>query len=501
MIPNDKAAEILRLAQAEKWPPGTIASQLGVHHSVVTRVLGQQSFCTGLVQQRPSIIDPYLPFVLETLAKYPRLPASRLYQMVLERGYKGAPDHFRSLVARHRPKPVAEAFLRLRTLPGEQAQVDWGDFGKLDVDGTTRRLFAFVMVLSFSRSMFLFFSLGAAMGAFLRGHILAFEHFAGVPRTILYDNLKSAVLERVGDAIRFNPTLLELASHYRFQPKPVAVARGNEKGRVERAIQYARTSFFPARSFRDVDDLNAQALCWVQDIAGQRPCPEDRRRKVCEVFNDERDRLLPLPDVPFPAEDRVVVHAGKTPYVRFDLNDYSIPHDHVRRSLTVVANPSVVRIMDGTDEIASHVRSWGKGKQIEDPSHVRDLALLKTQAREQRGMDRLHHACPACRRFFQLVAERGGNLGATTVGLTRLLDAFGAEALDAALTRAIAGDTSHLGAVRHLLDHERQSRQQPPPVELHLSEGARALSHPVRPHKLSSYDQLRNPGGDDADGQ
>ena len=440
MIPDETAAEIIRLAQAEKWPVGTIASQIGVHHSVVTRVLGEQAIAQDIVRIRPSIIDPYLPFVKDTLAKYPRLPASRLYQMVAERGYKGAPDHFRSLVSRYRPKPTAEAYMRLRTLPGEQAQVDWADFGKYEIEGASRRLYAFVMVLSYSRSVFLKFSLSAAMGAFLRGHVEAFEHFGGVARTLQYDNLKSAVLERVGDAIRFNPTLLELATHYRYLPKPVAVARGNEKGRVERAIQYVRTSFFPARTYRDLDDLNAQAAAWVREIADQRPCPGDRRRKVCEVFLDERDRLLPLPADPFPAEDRVVAHAGKTPYVRFDLNDYSIPHDRVRRSLTVHATDRSLRIVDGHDLIAAHARCWGKGKQIEDASHIEALAEAKTQAREARGMDRLHHACPSCKAFFRMVAERGGHLGATTVGLTRLLDSFGADAVEAALLRVSLDD-------------------------------------------------------------
>lgn len=110
-------------------------------------------------------------------------------------------------------------------------------------------------------------------------------------------------------------------------------------------------------------------------------------------------------------------------------------------------------------------------------------------------MDRLHHACPSCKAFFRMVAERGGNLGATTVGLTRLLDSFGADAVEAALVKAIENQTSHLGALRHLLDHDRQLRSQPPPVELHLSEQALALSRPVRPHALSTYDQLRH-GGD-----
>jgi transposase len=151
-------------------------------------------------------------------------------------------------VACHRPRPAAEAYLRLRTLPGEQAQVDWGHFGHLQIGRARRPLMAFVMVLSHSRMVFLRFFLDARMDSFLRGHALAFAAFGGVPRVLLYDNLKSAVLERVdhprGSAIRFNPTLLALAGHYRFEPRPVAPARGNEKGRVERAIRYIRDSFF-----------------------------------------------------------------------------------------------------------------------------------------------------------------------------------------------------------------------------------------------------------------
>ena len=144
-------------------------------------------------------------------------------------------------------------------MPGEQAQVDWAHFGKLQVGRAVRPLWAFVMVLSYSRRPFVRFFPGASMPFFLRGHAEAFAEFGGVPRVLLYDNLKSAVLERHGDAIRFNPTLLELAAHYRFEPRPVAIARGNEKGRVERAIRYVREAFFEARTYADLADLNRQA--------------------------------------------------------------------------------------------------------------------------------------------------------------------------------------------------------------------------------------------------
>lgn len=268
-------AEIVRLHHAEGWPVGTIAQQLGVHNSVVMRVLGQAGVVPAVTMPRPSKVDPYLPFIRETLEKYPRLRASRLLQMVQARGYTGKCSRFREIVATMRPRPRAEAYLRLATLPGEQGQVDWAHFGKLRVGRAERPLMAFVMVLSWSRMMYLRFFLDARMPSFLRGHQLAFETLGGVPREILYDNLKSAVLERVGDAIRFNETLLQLAGHYRFAPKPCAPARGNEKGRVERRIRYIRDNFFAARTYESLDDLNAQAEDWCTQVAAARPCPED----------------------------------------------------------------------------------------------------------------------------------------------------------------------------------------------------------------------------------
>jgi transposase len=339
VTPPDIEAQILRLYHAEKWTMGTIARQLHIHHSVVQRVLAQAGLPRVGPPPRPSRIDAYLPFIRQTLESYPTLTASRLYVMACGRGYRGSPDHFRHLIACHRPRPKAEAYLRLRCLPGEQGQVDWGHFGHLEIGRARRPLMAFVMVLSYSRQIFLRFFLDARTENFLRGHVAAFEAWQGVPRVLLYDNLKSAVLERRGDAIRFHPTLLSLAGHYRYEPRPVAVPRGNEKGRVERAIRHVRDSFFAARTFADLDDLNAQAEAWCNGQAAERRCPEDPKHSVREVFAEEAPRLLPMPDNPAPLLEQVAVSVGKTPYVRFDLNDYSVPHTQVRRVLTVLADP------------------------------------------------------------------------------------------------------------------------------------------------------------------
>jgi transposase len=496
VTPPDIEAQILRYYHVEKWTMGTIARQLHVHYSVVGRVLAQAGLPLIGPPPRRSLIDAYLPFIRQTLETFPTLTASRLYGMVRERGYSGRPDHFRHLIACHRPRPKAEAYLRLRTLPGEQAQVDWGHFGHLDIGRARRPLMAFVMVLSHSRRIFLRFFPDARMESFLRGHAAAFDAWGGVPRVLLYDNLKSVVLERRGDAVRFHPTLLSFAGQYRYEPRPVAIARGNEKGRVERAIRYVRDGFFAARTFKDIDDLNAQADDWCLGPAADRRCPDEPDRTVREVFADEQSRLLALPDNPAPLLEQVAVSVGKTPYVRFDLNNYSVPFTHVRRILTVLADPHEVRIVDGATVLASHPRSYDKGAKIEEPAHIQALIDFKHAARQHRGNDRLARAVPASQALLQRAAERGGSLGAITAGLLRLLDRYDAAAVQAAILEALERDVPHPNAVRFALERQREQRGGDPPVAMVLPAHVRDRDTPVRPHALETYDQLKDPSDD-----
>ncbi len=489
-ISAELEGKILRYHYVEKWRIGTIARQLNIHHNVVRRVLFQAGVPHASLTPKKSILDEFLPFVLETMLKYPTLTSRRLYDMICERGYTGGPDHFRHLMVLHRPRPLAEAYLRLKTLPGEEAQIDWGHFGHIAIGKAKRALMAFVMVLSFSRRIFLKFYLNAQMANFLRGHQEAFEAWNGLPRVLLYDNLKSAVLERQGDAIRFNPTLLEFAAHYRFEPRPVAVARGNEKGRVERAIRYARDSFFAGREWENLNDLNDQAARWCHEQASNRPCPEDRERTVRAVFEQEQPHLMSLPDNPFPTEERVEVKVGKTPYVRFDLNDYSIPHTHVHRVLTVLAEPDMIFILFGAEIIAEHPRSYDKAKQIEDESHIKTLIARKKASRHHSGQDRLSHAVPTGATLLVRAAERGYNLRVITSSLLQLLERYGAAELEIAIKEALKRNVPHPNAVRVALERRRENRNQLPPVNLDLPDDKRVRELVVKTHKLSNYDQL-----------
>jgi len=499
VTPPEIEARILRIYHAENLLIGNIARQLHVHYSVVGRVLAQAGLPRPGPPPRKSRIDPYLAFIRQTLETFPALTASRLYVMVRERGYRGSPDHFRHLIACHRPRQKAEAYLRLRCLPGEQAQVDWGHFGHLEIGRARRPLMAFVMVLSYSRQIFLRFFLDARMENFLRGHGAAFEEWQGVPRVLLYDNLKRAVLERRGDAIRFHPTLLSFAGHYRYEPRPVAVARGNEKGRVERAIRYVRDAFFAARTFADLDDLNAQAEVWCNRQAADRRCPEDLTRSVREVFTEEVPRLLALPDNPAPLLEQVAVSVGKTPYVRFDLNNYSVPHTHVRRVLTVLADPHEVRVVDGGALLACHRRSYDRDAQIEHPGHVEALVEQKRSARQHRATDRLIQAAPASQTLLIRAAERGANLGTITAALMRLLAQTSAAELQLAILEALQRGVPHPNAVRLALARRREQRGEPPRVGVALPAHLQARDTTVQPHALETYDQLKERNNASAD--
>ena len=143
MIPHDLQERILRFHFVEHWPVGTIAKQSGVHHTTVKRVLHSRGV-PGARRYRPSMVDPFLEFIEATLETYPDLPSSRLHAMVVERGYPGSKSHFRRVVAGLRPKKPAEAYQRLRTLIGEEGQVDWGHFGRREIGGARRPVSAFV---------------------------------------------------------------------------------------------------------------------------------------------------------------------------------------------------------------------------------------------------------------------------------------------------------------------------------------------------------------------
>jgi transposase len=494
MISDEQVAHIRHLFHAEPWKIGTIAAELHLHPDTVRAALDTDRF-RSQPRLRARLTDPYLDFLRQTLQQYPRLRATRLFQMIRLRGYAGSVNQLRRVVAELRP-PQREAFLRLRTFPGEQAQADWAHFGEVTLGRARRRLSGFVLTLSYSRALWVEFFLDQSLENFLLGHVHAFQDWGGAPRKLETDNLRSVVLERRGDAIHFHPRFLELSAHYHFAARPCAPARGNEKGRVERAIQYVRHSFFAARPFTTLADFNRRALDWRNQVAHQRPWPGDDSRTVAQALAEEKPHLLPLPAHPFSCDLTRTVYADKTLCVRFDLNDYSVPPPALGRALTLVASPVHVRLLDGSTEIVSHLRSYDRHQLVEDPAHRQALLEQKRKAQGSTPSGRLTAQVPESSAFLEADFQRGESTARLTLQLLHLLDDYGAGELAAALREALDRHTPRLSSVAFILArrHGQLRRRVPLPVNLSRRPDLEDLS--VSNPSLEAYDELSHDSED-----
>lgn len=481
-------AEIVRLHYAEHWRVGTIATQLDRHPDVVRRVLGIGA-PRAPSQLRPRLVDPYREFIDDTLRRYPKRRATRLYDMLRERGYTGAVRTLREYVALVRPKPKREIYLATETMAGEQAQVDWAYVDKIQVPGGERALWLFVMVLAHSRALWGEFVLDLSVHSLVRSLVRASIAFGGSTRQWLFDNPKTVVLERVGTAVRFHPTLLALCAQMRVEPRLCAVARPEHKGKVERAIRYLRDRFLAGRRILGVDEGNRALAKFLVEVAHQRPHPVHHQRTVGDVLADEKARLLALPD-PLPVTDFVEpVKPDAQAFVRFDGNRYSVPTDVADRVLTLVADDRTVRLVDGQTTVAEHARSWGKKQILEKPEHRTALVAERKAAAQLKGRDRLRAVAPAFDRVLDKWTGAGGSLAVRVTRAIKLLDLYGDDVFAAAVADVVERELADLGALATACEKHRKDRRRAVPVELVLPDHLDDAD--VIPHDLERYDGKR----------
>src|SRR5690606_8884724 len=305
---------------------------------------------------RPSKLAPYLDFLSERAAAFPDLSAARLTREIRELGYTGAYTAVKRYLAAVRPDYQPKPYeVRFETPPGVQAQVDFARFVVEfeDDPGTSRIVWLFSLVLGHSRFLFARYVLHQDLQTLLRCHMQAFELLDGVPIEILYDRMKTAVTgEDDQGHIIYNPSLLALAKHYRFQPRACRPYRAKTKGKVERPFRYIREDFFLGRSFRNMEDLNAQLIAWLDTVANVR-VHGTTQRVVAEAFAEEQEELQRLPEHRFNAVlklERRVTHDG---FVSVGGNFYSVP-DRTRRIVEVEQLPDLVRIIDRGIVVAEH---------------------------------------------------------------------------------------------------------------------------------------------------
>jgi transposase len=485
-----KENEIRRLHDVEKWKRGTIVAELNVHADVVDRVLDCGASRALLRAPRASLLDAYKAYIDETLKSHPRLRSTRLCDMIRIRGYEGGIALLRRHVADVRPVPRGEVYLRTERLVGEQAQVDWAHVGSLPVLGGTRPLWVFVMVLAYSRAMWAELVFDLTVESLRRSLVRATRFFGGVTRQWLFDNPKTVVLARHGDAVRYHPGLLEISGALRVQPMLCRPRRPTDKGSVERANRFLHDRFFAARAINSIEDGNRQLLAFIRDIADARPHPRFRERSVADVFAEEKPRLLALPDT-LPETNLVApANVDTTAFVRFGTNSYSVPPRYARQTVTLVASDCEVRLLNGGDALARHDRCWGKHQRIEDHAHRRELLEQKRAARVPKTRDRLLANVAGMTALYARWVDVGRHIGLMTARAGKLLDLYGADVLTKAVGDVLARGLHDPGALALRCEQVRRAVGAPMPVALEL--GAHVHDCDVTPHDLSHYDRPRS---------
>ncbi len=487
MIDDATRAEIRRLVLGEGFAVGTVARRLGVHHSVISRAVRESDRARRV--RAPSVLEPYKAYIVERLEKYPHLTATRLLLELRERGYRHGIAVVKRFIAAVRGSRSKKAYLRIETTPGEQAQVDWGSFGFMRVGSATRPLSCFAMVLSWSRALYLDFSLDQKIETFCAMHRRAFEFFGGVPQKILYDNLKTVVLHHVGATVQFNPTFLGFAGRYLFEPTAAPPYYPQAKGRVEGSIRYIRHSFFYGHSFASLDEVRAAAARWRDEIANARMHAATRERPA-ERLIMERPRMRALPGHAPPVDLVVPAIVSKEASVRLDTNSYSVPPSYVGRSVLVRADEQSVRVVEGGAEIARHARCWDRRRVIEDPAHREALIARRTGAQGPRRRDSFASLAPECRAYLQEVARRRIQLDNEVGKLARLVERYGQSDVVEGTRRALINRTFGAHYVRACIDQARFARGLGEPPEPVVTGHHAADSLVVEPHDLETYDAL-----------
>lgn len=352
-----------------------IARRAGLDRKTVRKYIARGLEPPAYKPRRPRVrlVDAFAPYLRERLAAYPELSGRRLWREVRELGFKGGYASLTGFLQGIRPAPVPVFERRFETSAGRQAQVDFAQFRTAFTDdpGQVRIVWLFSMVLGHSRLIWGRFVAHQDLQTVLRCHVAAFEALGGVPSEVLYDRMRTVVAgEDAEGQVVFNTSLLACARHYGFQPKACRPYRAKTKGKVERPFRYVREDFFLARSFRDLDDLNAQFRHWLDEVANVRT-HATTRRIVSEHFAAERPHLQPLPAGPFQAVLRLDRRITREGMVSVDGNLYSVPDLTRKRTVEVQVLAGEVHIFEDDALIAAHPVLEGSGRRQIAAEHRR----------------------------------------------------------------------------------------------------------------------------------
>ena len=484
MIDYETYCKIKDCHERQRLTIAQTARALGLHAQTVAKWVHRAQYRARQALPRSSRLDPFKARIVRLLESHP-YSAQQIYQRLREEGFDGGFTIVKDYVRQVRP-PRREAFLKLSFAAGECAQLDWGEYGSIGVGSTRRRLSFFVMVLCYSRLMYVEFTVVQTMEHFLAAHEHAFAAFQGCPTRLMIDNLKSAVLNRVvGEAPVFNARYLDFSRHWGFDISPCNVAKGNEKGRVENGVGYVKKNFLNGLDFLDFSAVNPAAQAWLATIANVRLHGETHQRPV-DLFKQEQPCLRPLNPLPYDIGRINSQRASKQFRVALDSNRYSVPAEFASQRVTVKAYPDRVCIYHQDKLIARHVRSYDRRQDIEDPDHPKALLAQRRTAREQRLLMQFLSLSRHAQVYHEGLEQRRVNPRHHLRKIVALSEIYGVDAVDRALQDGIAFAAYSCEYIANIL--EMRARETSAPGALHLTRRQDLLDLEIAAPDLSPYE-------------
>jgi len=486
MIDYPTFVRIKHLHQDKGLKCSQIARELSLDERTVASWLNENQYHQRKPVQRSSKLDPFKADIIRMLETHP-YSAAQVLQRIREQGFDGGYTIVKEYVRKIRPRPK-KAYLTLSFAPGECAQVDWGCYGSVSVGDTTRRLSFFVMVLCYSRMMYVEFTVSQTREHFLSCHQNAFSYFGAVPGRIMVDNLKSAVLKRtLGNDPVLNPKYLDFANHHGFTIAPCGVGKGNEKGRVENGVGYVKKNFLSGLQIGDFKDLNPAALRWLDTIANVRIHGATGIKPV-DMFQQERPQLHRLPTHPYDIASIKEVRASRQFRIALDTNRYSVPAELAGQPLTMKAYPDRVCLYYQEQLVARHVRSYDRRKDFELPDHPKVLMAQRKKAQDQiifRNFLALHSKADD---YYRQLEQRRMSPLHHIRQIVALSNIYGKDQVNRAMEDAFTFQAFSCEYIANLL--EQRNRKSPEPGPLHLTRRQDLLELDLDEPNIDIYDRF-----------
>lgn len=465
-----------------------IARELGLAPSTVRGWL-KQPYRPRRTGRRPSRLDPFKGRIMGWLQQH-RYSAVQILALLREEGYAGGITTLKLYLQQVRPRKT-EAYLTLSFAPGECAQVDWGSWETIEVGQSRRRLSFFVMVLGYSRMMYVEFALGQSQEHFLTCHRHAFEFFGGVPARIMCDNCKTAVLSHPhGVPPLLNARYADFAAHYGFEVRACNVRKAHEKGIVENGVGYVKHNFLSGRPLTQFASLNPAIAFWLEQTANVRLHGRTRQRPV-DLFHAEKPALKALPPHPYDCATVVPVLVNSQFHIRIEGNRYSVPAAYAGRRLLMKLLPESLSVYDGPTLVAEHVRSYDRGGDFELPDHARPVLERKRKADEQHLFKRFLALSPRAGEYHRQLAERKISWRLHVRKIVALSEVYGAEKVARAMDDALVYQAFSSDYIANIL--EQRERRLPEPGPLRLLRKADQLDLDLPDPDLSIYEPQGDP--------